>query len=206
MALNDPYCTSTTLKTYLGIGDTDDDTLLTSACLVATEWVNRHCQRQFQKTTTASARSYRADDGCELYVHDFHTTTDLVIKIDSTDDGTFATTLAASDYILEPFDGIESGMTGFPYRTIRAVGDYRFPLSATGRPGVQVTAQWGWANVPESVTLAAKLVAAYEYGLKNSPMGVASFGEAGIIRVADVPSAAMLLENYQHPRDSVAIG
>jgi hypothetical protein len=207
MALGDAYITPATLKPYLGIDDTDDDTLLTSACTVASDWINRHCARQFNKTTSATARVYRAEDPCELYVHDFHTVTDLVVKIDTADNGTYDTTLAASDYLLEPFDGIESQMTGFPYRTIRAVGNYRFPISNMGRPRVQVTAQWGWTAIPESVTLAAKLVAAYDYNLKSSPLGVQTFGVDSLpIRVSDVPGAARLLAHYQHPSDTVPVG
>jgi hypothetical protein len=62
-----------------------------------------------------------------------------------------------------------------------------------------VTAQWGWAAVPESVVLATKIVAAFLFNLKNSPLGVASFADNGLIRVRDVPQAAILLANYQRP-------
>jgi hypothetical protein len=198
MALGDAYVTNTALKTYLAIGDTDDDTLLTSACVAATEWVNQYTQRQFNKTTSATARVYVPRDYSVVEVDDFHTITDLAVKTDTVDDGTYATTWSSSDYVLEPFDGIEAGMTGFPYRKIRAVESKSF-LCRTGRPRVQVTAQWGWNAIPESVTLATKIVAAYLFNLKDSPLGVASFGESGLIRVRDVPQAAMLLQPYAHP-------
>jgi hypothetical protein len=166
--------------------------------VTGSEWVNQHCQRQFNKTTTATARTYRSRDCGTVEVDDFHTTTDLVIKTDTTDDGTYDTTWTSADYVLEPYGGVESGVTGFPYRTIRAVESLYFP-ERTFRPRVQVTAQWGWAAVPESVTLATKLVAAFLYNLKNSPLGVASFADNGLIRVRDVPQAAMLLEPYRNP-------
>jgi hypothetical protein len=170
---------------------------MTSACVAATEWVNQHCQRQFNKTTTATARTFVARDSYTVEVDDFHTITDLAVKTDPATDGTYATTLASTDYVLEPLDGIEASMTGFPYRKVRAVGSTLFACSA--RPSVQVTAQWGWNAIPESVTLATKVVAAYLFNLKDSPLGVASFGESGLIRVRDVPQAAMLLANYCHP-------
>lgn len=205
MALNDPYITATQLNSWLSIDDTDDNVLATSACATATEWVNQYCRRQFNKTTVATARTFYPADGCEVYVHDFWTNTDLVVKTDADDDGTFETTWAASDYLLEPLDGIEAQMTGFPYRCIVAVGNYRYP-SSPRRPTVQVTAQWGWNLVPESVVTATKIVAAFEFNQKNSPTGIQSFGDAGIIRVTDVPEAARLLAYYQHPIDSVALG
>lgn len=203
MALGDAYITNTDLKTYLGISDTGDDALLTAACVTATAWINNFCGRQFNKTTTASARHYRAAHGGLVHVHDFHTVTDLVVKTDTGDNGTYDTTWASGDYVLTPLDGIEAGVTGFPFRSIAAVEAKTFPCST--RPRVQVTAQWGWAAVPAAVTQAAQIVGAYVYNLKSSPMGVASFGDAGVIRVREIPQASMLLGPYQHPDERVKV-
>lgn len=202
MALGDNYITSTVLKTYLGIGDADDDTLLTSACTVATESINQFCQRQFQKATTASARTFKARDGYCVEVSDFHTTTDLVVATDESDAGTYDTTWTSGDYVLEPFGGIEAQMTGFPWRRIVAVESRRFPTCGRRPNRVQVTAQWGWNAIPESVTNAAKMLAAFYFNMKNSPLGVASFTDNGLIRVRDVPQAATLLTPYAHPANT----
>lgn len=198
MALGDPYITTAELEAYLGISDQYDSALLASACSAGSEWVTRHCERQFNKTATATARTYVSRSGQIVDVDDFHTTVDLVVKTDDSDTGTYGTTWSATDYTLVPFDGIEASSTGFPYRRIVAVSSKSFP-AATGRARVQVTAQWGWTAVPESVKLATKIVSAFIFNLKDSPMGVASFGENGLIRVRDVPQAAMLLAGYQHP-------
>ena len=122
----------------------------------------------------------------------------LVIATDGGDTGTYSTTWTTADYVLEPFDGVDAGMTGFPYRTVRAVESLTFPTGGY-RARVQVTALWGWTAVPDSVTLATKIMAAYLFNLKDSPLGVASFGDAGLIRVRDVPQATMLLDPYAHP-------
>jgi hypothetical protein len=201
MALGDPYVTTDELGVYLGADLADIGGLLSAACSAASEWVNQHCQRQFNNTVTATARAFKSRDCGTVEVDDFHTTTDLVIKTDTTDDGTYDTTWTTADYVLEPFDGIEAGMTGFPYRTIRAVESLQFP-ARTYRPRVQVTAQWGWAAVPASVTDATRIVAAFLYNLKDSPLGVASFTDAGLIRVRDIPQAAMLLKDYAHPSNT----
>jgi hypothetical protein len=198
MALGDAYCTNTTLKAYLGIpsSDTADDTLLTSACVAASAWVNNACQRDFNKTTTASARVYRADNSCAVDVDDFHTITDLVVKLDTGADGLYGTT--TTSYTLEPSGGYVGGVTGIPYRRVRFVRGVTIPFSEY--PQVQVTAQWGWNAIPEPVTLASKIVAAYLFNLKDSPFGIASFGDNGLIRLrTDVPQAAMLLQNYERP-------
>lgn len=202
MALGDPYITSAQLAAYLGVSDSYDDALMTSASVAATEWVTKHCQRQFNKTTTATARTFVAKDAYICDVDDFHTTTGLVIATDDSDTGTYGTTWSATDYALRPFNGIEASTTGFPYRKIVAVESRYWPC-ATGRARVQVTAQWGWAAVPESVTLATKIVAAFIFNLKDSPIGIASFGDNGLIRVRDVPQAVMLLEGYRHPSRTI---
>lgn len=199
MALGDSYVDATALKTYLDIDDADDDALLTVAGKVGSQWVNRWCGRQFNQTTTASARVYRATNSLTLWVDDFHTTTDLVIKTDTADSGTYGTTWASTDYVLEPFNGIRDGETGFPYEKIQSVEGLLFPTSGA-RARVQVTAQWGWAAVPDAVTRAATIVAAMVHNIKDSPLGVASFADAGIIRVRDLPAVVpMMLERYRHP-------
>jgi hypothetical protein len=194
MALGDAYITNTQLKAYLGINDTDDDLLLTAACAGATERVNQHCQRQFNKTTVATARTFRACNSYTVDVDDFHTITDLVVKTDTGANGTYATT--RTDFVLEPSDGVVGATTGWPYRKIRFIST---AIPSSEYPQVQVTAQWGWNAVPESVTMATRIIAAFLFNLKDSPLGVASFGESGVIRVRDIPQAAMLLNEYRHP-------
>jgi hypothetical protein len=200
MALGDPYITKDQFKAYVDIplADTDDDLLIDSARLSATEWVNDHCQRQFNKTTVASARQFTAATNTRVHVDDFHTITDLVVKTDDGDTGTYSQTWDATDYVLEPYDGVVGSTTGYPFRTVVAVAGRTFPRSA--RPRVQITAQWGWNAIPESVTLATKIVAAYVFNLKDSPLGVVSFGESGLIRDRGVAlQAEMLLRNYRQP-------
>lgn len=205
MALGDSYVDATALKAYLGIDDANDDSLLTVAGKVGSQWVNRHCGRQFNKTTTASARVYRAERTGVLAVDDFHTTTDLVVKTDTGDNGTYDTTWTTSDYVLEPFNGVRDGETGFPYEKILAVEGLLFPTSGH-RARVEVTAQWGWNAVPDAVTRAATIVAALVHNMKDSPLGVASFADAGLIRVRDVPAVVpMMLERYRHPRATALV-
>jgi hypothetical protein len=199
MALGDPYITSAQTKAYLGIpsSDTADDLLVDSARTAATEWVRDYTQRDFNKTTSATARQFRSCSPTRCDVYDFHTVTDLVVKTDDGGTGTYSQTWAAADYVLEPLDNVVGAISGVPYRTICAVAGRTFPTGS--RPGVQVTAQWGWNAIPESVVLATKIIAALLFNLKDSPLGVAQFGVDGLIRVRDVPQAAMLLRNYQHP-------
>lgn len=204
MALGDAYISGDDLGAYLGVTGTANDDLLTAATVSASGWVNRHCGRDFNQTTTATARVYAADDRVRLDVDDFHTITDLVIKTDDDNNGTYETTWTTADYVLEPFNGMENGRTGMPFRQIVAVETLRWPCGS--RPRVQVTAQWGWAAVPGEVEQATLILAAEIFRLKDAPLGVAGFNDFGPVRVREVPQVAMLLQQFQHPIRTVAVG
>lgn len=195
MALGDNYITLTELKDRLGIGDTDDDAVLNSAITAASRGVDHFCRRQFNQTTTASARTYYPTHSRLAIVHDFHTTTGLVIKTDASDSGTFDTTWASTDFQLEPLDGIVDGLEGFPYWKVRAVNGQLF--NDAHRATVQVTAQWGWAAVPGPVKEATFIVAQDVAKLKDTAFGVGGFSEYGRIRARENPHAAMQLMPYR---------
>jgi hypothetical protein len=203
MALGDPYVTAAELKTYLNITGATDDALVLQAVNSASRQIERYCGRQFNKTTSATARVYRTDRCDQVQVDDFHTTTGLVIKNDTADDGTYAETWSSSDYVLEPFNGVEDGVTGFPYRKIVAVESTRFYTGPRAR--VEVTAQWGWTAVPDVVKQATYILAAQIFGLKNATLGVAGFGEFGVVRVRDIPQVAALVDPLRHPAATAVV-
>ena len=195
MALGGNYITLIELKDRLGIGDAVDDATLTSAITAASRGVDHFCRRQFNKTTTASARTYYPSHSRLVMVHDFHTTTDLVVKTDTGDDGSFATTWDSTDFQLEPLDGIVDNVESWPFWRLRAVSSGLFPVAH--RATVQVTAQWGWDEVPGPVKEATFIVAQDVAKLKDTPFGVGGFAEYGRIRARENPHAAMQLMPYR---------
>lgn len=195
MALGDSYATLAELKTRLGISDTGDDTQLTEALSVASRAIEQHCGRQFNKTTTASARTFYPKHCYLAHVHDFHTTTDLVVATDSGADGTYETTISSSNYELQPLNGIVDGESGWPYWRIKTV-NATLP-TGTGRASVQVTAQWGWTAVPAGVKESCLILAEEIAKLKDTPFGAGGFGEFGRIRARENPHVAMRLAPYR---------
>lgn len=195
MALGDAYATKLELKDRLGVDDEDDDTKLENALKAATAGINSFTGRQFNKATTATARRFRATNRCLVKVDDFHTVTDLVVATDEGDTGTFGSTWAATQYDLEPLNGVVDGDPGWPWWKIRAVGDRWYPCGR--RPTVQVTAQWGWAAVPEDVHEACLISAVEIFKLKDAPFGVGGYTDFGIMRVRDNPFVARMLARYQ---------
>lgn len=194
---NTPYCTPQQLKQYIDERASGaDDTRATWAVNSATAWIDDYCHRVFSKDDTASARVFVASRVDYIYVDDFHTTTGLVVKTDDTDDGTFGQTWTSSDYELEPLNGQINGRT-YPYYRVNACGSYDLLLPCLRRARVQVTAQWGWASVPDPVFNACLVLAQMYHRLRDAPFGAAGFDGLGIIRVrAENPQVISMLEPY----------
>lgn len=201
MALGDDYITAADLRTRLGVTVGTEDAILEAAATAASRAVETHCRRQFNLAATATPRRYRPDTGTLLTVDDIATTTGLLVEVDNDGDGEFETTWTAADYELEPLDGVVDGVEGWPFWTLRAVGSRRWPCS--DRATVRVTAQWGWQAVPAPVVEATKIVASELYKLKDAPLGVAGFGDFGVVRVRENPMAATKLAPYV--RDAILV-
>lgn len=205
MAIGDPYITLAEFKSYL-VGQANanlsgQDDILDDALRSASAEIETHCARQFNKATSATAREYEPDGRCWSYVDDFHTTTGLVVKLDTGGDGMFATTLTSSDYELSPANGIVDGMTGWPFYKIRLLNGLEFPCNYGGRSRtLQVTAQWGWAEVPQPVRSACRIIAAETWKLKDAPFGVLGLDEFGVVRVRQNKMAASKLAPYSKTR------
>ena len=198
MALGDPYVELERLKDYLKIKSDkiEQDDNLRDAILSASAEIEKHCNRQFQRTETASARLYQPTDRCEVKVDDFWSTTGLIVEIDTAADGTFSTTVPSSDYELYPANGVVDGQTGWPYYEIHLVNGW-FPLHNRRKLSVRVTAKWGWQSVPEPVRQAAQIIAAETFQLKDAPFGTAGMDQFGnIYHVRDNRIAAGKLARY----------
>lgn len=192
------YATLSEFKSYIGLTDTVDDAKLQDALVSASRGIEHFCRRAFWPTLTATARVFSPRAGWLAVVDDFWTSTGLIVKIDSSDSGTYATTLTSTDYSLEPVNNIVDGEQGWPYYRLVAV-NRSWPCGA--RPSLQVTAKWGWAATPGPVKQACIYLAEETFKLKDSPFGVGGYSQFGIIRVRDNPMAARMLAPYQ--RDPV---
>lgn len=197
MALGDLYATLAELKSRLGgVSGAGEDAALTNALTSASRDIEKFCKRQFNKTTTATARVFEPISPKLALIDDFHTTTDLVIATGDGDD-TFGTTWTTADRQLEPLNGIRDGESGWPYWRIRARNGQTFPASTVGGATLQVTAQWGWNAVPASVKEACLALAEETYKLKDAPFGVAGFGDMGVVRIRENPKIAAMLARYR---------
>ena len=188
------YVALSELKSALGITGSTDDDFLNLAIDSAEESIDDLCGRVFTAAGSASARTYRAQPYLAV-TDDVSTLTGLVVKTDTSGDGTFDTTRASTDYQVEPLNNLTKGRS---VNNLRAVGSYTFPVYGDGLASVEVTADWGWPAVPDSIKQATLMLAARLYSRKASPMGVIGVGDFGPVRVSrSDPDIAHLLMDYR---------
>ena len=195
------YATLSELKAYLGITDTASDTQLTDSLVTASRGIDHFCGRRFFADVAATARIFVPRDRHVVKTDDFQSTSGLIIQADTGDDGTFASTLASTDYELEPFNNLNDGEPGWPYYRITYLTS-TWPIWNNRRGVVQVTAKWGWSAVPGPVKQACVYLAEEAYKLKGSPFGVAANDQFGPIRMRENPRVMSMLNPY---RDAVVM-
>lgn len=174
------YITSTNFKTRHGITTTTNDTRIAAHVTAASLEVDSMCGRHFG-AGAAATRYFHADSCDTVRVDDCYTITAVALDLD--DSGSYATTLSATDYVTLPSNGVGvNGQSGWPVTTIKLVGYTNFFPRYT-RPGVKVSATFGWAATPTDVIEATYLIAHRLYYEVAVPSGVtppnADFGLPG---------------------------
>ena len=202
MALTNAYATLAQVKAALRITDSVDDSLLEMAIESGSRAIDGYANRNFYSNGSA-VRVFTPNDSFMTEIDDLISVTTLKTKSD--DDSGFDTTWTATDYQLEPLNGIASGVYT-PFTQIRAVENYLFPTSnypnAQGEATVQVTGVFGYATaIPTDIRQACNLLAIRQYKRYDSPLGVAGFGDIGVVRVSRIdPDVDMMLAPYRKLR------
>lgn len=201
MTISNGYATLQQLKDHLRISDSNDDVVLERCIEAASRQIDRFTGRRFWQDSTVQTREFYADDARDCLTDDISTTTGLIVKLDDGDTGGFATTVTiTTHFIVTPPNAADDG---WPYTGIRLVDtSYSFPQSSSGRPGVQVTAKFGWATTPTDITNACLIQATQLYKAPDAAFGILAFGDGGGLRVRGGlnPIAAALVEPYGLPR------
>lgn len=199
--MTNAYASLNEVKAALRISDSIDDTLLEMATESASRLIDGYAARIFYNAGTAT-RYYVAQDDFVVEVDDLANGT-VTITTAQDADGTFDTTWGTDDYQLEPLNGVLDGIA-WPYTTIRAVGDYLWPISG-GEALIKVQGTFGWPSTPIAIKQACIIQASRIYKRLDSPLGVAGFGDLGAIRVSSQldPDVAQLVQPYKRTRNFV---
>jgi len=201
VAISNGYATLAQIKSALRIasGDATDDALLEMAVESASRLIDAYCGRNFINAGTAT-RYYNTDNPYVVQIDDarsiaqVQTSTGLDGVYDTT--WTLGTAGGQGDAQPEPINDYLGGVV-WPFTRIRAIGDYTFPTGSEN--SIKVTAVFGWPNIPVTVTQATILQSSRIFTRLQSPLGVAGFGDMGIMRVSRGldPDVAQLIEGYR---------
>lgn len=182
------YCATDDLKYELGSyemsDDGRDDQKFDLAISAASRMIDAYCGQRFWQDPEVVTRTFAPTDTYTLLFDDPISTTDgLVIALDTSDSGTYGTTLSTTDYVLSPTNAAVM-VPAQPYTSLRMTGaTYRFMRSCYGRDLVQITAKWGWPAVPDEIQKATMIQAADLFKAKDAAFGVAGVNEFGPLRV-----------------------
>lgn len=184
------YASTAEIKAALRITDSTDDTLVAAAGSASSELIDNYTNRTFTSAGTAW-RWFAPTDPDVLIIDDLQTAT-TVIQTATAVDGVYGAAWAATDYQLE------GASASSPFTRVRAVAAETFPVS-TGEATVRIQGVWGWAAVPASIAQACIIQACRLFKRLDSPLGVAGFGDLGVIRVSRGldPDVAQLVEPFR---------
>ena len=194
MAITNGYATLAQVKSALRITDSVDDTLLEQAIESASRRIDGYCGRWFYKTQQTAIKVYPFDY-YNVPTQDIANTT-VTVAVSTQGNGVYDQTWTqGTDYQLEP---LNATLNSDPYNRIVAIGGKTFPIQVTPNvPYVQITAQWGWQNVPIDVTQACVLLSIRQFARLNAALGIVGFNDMAIQVKAVDPDVRDLLNQYR---------
>lgn len=188
------YASTAQIKAALRITDSVDDALINMAGSAASELIDSYTGRTFG--TATATRLFAPANDFVLEVDDLAGTAITVVS-SSNGDGVWDQAWAATDYQLEPLNGIADGIS-WPYTRLRAINDLRWPVEPSGAT-VKITGTFGFPSIPVSVVQAAIITGARLFKRYESPLGVLGGSDFGVVRVSRSvdPDVAILLDPYR---------
>ena len=191
------YTDLATVRSYLGIpsSDSSQTAAINAAIAASDKEIDQITGRTFVVPSGATAKTFIPYDDYTLYVDDVAQLTGLVVKEDTTLDGTYDTTLTiTTDYVVNG--------NSAPYRVIKRVDGDTWPRDRYGRPTVEVTAFYGYAMaVPDQIKQCSLVIAARLYQRRSSPLGFqAGSVDVGFVRISRTdPEVIALLRGLKIP-------
>jgi len=178
MAWAPDYLTVDEIKSYERIDDDIDDSQLARAITTASRAIDQTTGRQFGTTDAVEARYFTAEwhrrrQRWVITIDDVMNVTDLEVKFDTADDGTYDGLI--DHYQLKPVNAMQLGE---PWTQIVVHPSSAVQPSAL-EDAVEVTATFGWLAVPESIKQACALQASRFAARRDSPYGIAGSPDQG---------------------------
>lgn len=204
MSITNGYCTLDQLRaeigTYGGSDDTDNTMLELSIEAASRQIDAKLGYRLWQDSALVTREFYPDEDGTLFIPEGISTTTGLVVALDEAGNGTFNRTITSgTDFLVLPSNAADE-VPVRPYTEVRLVdGNYSWPSGWNGRPGVRITAKFGWPAVPDWAEKACLIQSLYLFKAKDAAFGIAAFGDAGAMRMGSSgwhPAARALIDPH----------
>lgn len=199
------YVTATTLKTRMGITDTNSDAILgaiaTAVCAMVESYIGApvadggYATRYFDgngESTLYIRQGIRADASSEI-----------TVSVADKTGGTF-TTLAAGEYVIRPLS--HDRPTGWPgfwlVLTDAAVtyGTFTPGFNTVKIQPTQGVSGWGWSAIPSDLSSVAEIMATRMFQARQSGemmvVGSTDFGQA-IVRFLPEPEYRFVMDRYR---------
>lgn len=155
------------------------------------------CHRRWELATeTTSTRYYAPRSWSDVIrIHDCTTVTAVTAS---------GAAVAASEYQLEPLNGLDWAGNSRPYEQMRRIGSY-WPFDSF-RSTVAVTATWGWPSIPEQVTRAAMVLAKDIAAHREIAFGTVVVPDVAALRVRQASLVSDLIKSWRRPEALGGIG
>ena len=201
MAVVNGYTTLAELKSYIGLSGSGQDTNLENAINSASRQIDAITGRFFYQTSSES-KFFTPVNVLFLEVPDISTPSGLVVQLDTTDDGSYDTTLTINtDFYLKPIDaGNQVDGEEFAPITEIAILDTRSSerFDPTIVKNVKVTAQFGYSAVPKAIKQATLIQGLSLFKRKDAPFNILGNEQTGQIELFNKfdPDARELIKGY----------
>ena len=194
------YCLVSTFKERFyppDSTDVEDDAVIASVISAVSKEIDNYCHRRFWKNLVAETRYLTAA------FYDLMFTPDIVsvtgVATDEDGDRLYSTSLAATDYDLEPYN---AALDGLPYTRMRLTPNSTHSF-VTSQKGIKLTGIFGYPSVPDEVKEACMIQSIRLFKRKDAPFGVTGSAEMGQLMILPSldPDVKLLLE--PHVKDKV---
>lgn len=168
MAVTNGYITVNDLKNAIeddSLSDSNDvvyELAIETASRQIDNWCDPLGTRHFWAVDAPEPRVFFPTNSYLVMPGFFSTTVGLVVRTDGTGNGVFESTWDEADYQAQP--GVRPN--GEPFTKLVATGVRKFPVNGR-RQCIEVTAQWGWDEVPRHVQQATQILATAYYRSKD---------------------------------------
>jgi hypothetical protein len=173
------YLTEGEAQDYIGTTSGSNADGIQAAIEAVSRQIDGYCERHFYQVT--EERNFELPGR----VLQFGTYNDLVAATVVEVDG-----VEVAGYTLGPVN--RSGPETRPYRFVSH--DTAFGTGSL----IAITGTWGWPEVPAAVKQACRIQVSRVFKRADSPLGVAGFGEFGVVRITTLdPDVRALLSPYR---------